>query len=240
MWPVSNLSVSPTPLAHFVMSRQRWLPVAFVGVDAIVKLAAFLFLQPNQPIKQCLICVVLRINYSNLGSAAQSLVRSQGELVLVRSTFFSLFFANALLVLSASGHLKRLAVTIVFICTLIISAVFSGYLPKFGGFSYSTIAATSHVAGTFLWVVIWIISTSTVWRISAFLFAAAGASNSLSLLYPPYHVVDYLWSSPLNHAIGVGVFNIADVLWLFGWPVLGLALLMSVVPSAWYRRRRFQ
>lgn len=92
------------------------------------------------------------------------------------------------------------------------------------------------VAQTFLWLVIWALATSHIWKLGALLFAAAGLSNTLSLAYPPYGIVDYLWSTPLNRLIGMGVFNFADVLWLVTFPIFAAAIIRTLVirllPSA--------
>src|SRR5262249_4275127 len=71
-------------------------------------------------------------------------------------------------------------------------------------------------AQAFLWCVVWVLVSSGLWKVGAVFFAAAGVGNFVSFLYPPYGVVDFMWSSLLNRAIGMGVFNAADVMWLLG------------------------
>ena len=54
--------------------RQARVLLALVSMDALVKILAFNLLPADRPIPQCFVCVVLRVNLLNLGSAAQSLI----------------------------------------------------------------------------------------------------------------------------------------------------------------------
>jgi hypothetical protein len=47
--------------------------------------------------------------------------------------------------------------------------------------------------------------------------------------YPPHGIIDFLWSPFLNRAIGLGVFNLADMFWIAGIVVFFLAATNSVL-----------
>jgi hypothetical protein len=87
--------------------RQAWVVLALVAIDAFVKIAAFRWLPLDEPIRECFLCVALRVNVLNLGSAAQSLMASQGFHVFVTSAVFSGVLALALLIAGTKRPLNR-------------------------------------------------------------------------------------------------------------------------------------
>jgi lipoprotein signal peptidase len=137
----------------------------------------------------------------------------------------------------------QLSVRSVLGCLLLAILVFlgvSGVTTKYSieGLSPSRMATVARLTQTILWIVVWICARSSPWKLGALFFVAAGLSNLLSSAYPPYHVVDYFWSAPLNRATGIGIFNLADVYWLIGLPVLGAALLCMFMPRRFQRANR--
>jgi lipoprotein signal peptidase len=88
------------------------------------------------------------------------------------------------------------------------------------------------VAVTFLLVVCWYVSTSSPWR-PAFLFLAAGAAgNLLSLLLPPFAIVDFLYSKFVTATIGYQVFNVADMYYALGLAVFPAFVIRWIVRQA--------
>jgi lipoprotein signal peptidase len=56
----------------------------------------------------------------------------------------------------------------------------------------------------------------------------------LSLLYPPFRIVDFMFSRVLHSTIGFGIFNFADVCYLAGYVAAAVALAAQIV--TWTRR----
>jgi lipoprotein signal peptidase len=79
-----------------------------------------------------------------------------------------------------------------------------------------------------LWWLVWMTLQRPLWKVGALLFAAAATGNFLSFLYPPFGIVDFIWSPPLHRGIGLGIFNFADILWHFGIIVFVFATLTSL------------
>jgi len=216
--------------------QQAWVLLALVVVDAAVKLGAFHTLPADEPIHECQICVVLRVNRLSLGTAAQSLIASQGFRVLPASAVFCAVLAASLLLAAAKWSLTKRSVAFSLLTASLSGLAFAVLLPSIGNLPSPTTVAASRAGAVTLWLVIWVLSTSPFWKLGALLFSAAGISNLLSFAYSPYRVVDYLWSTPLNGLIGIGVFNVADVFWLLAFPVFAIALIVSTVRSLYSRR----
>ena len=89
-----------------------------------------------------------------------------------------------------------------------------------------------------LWWLVWMTFQRPLWKVGALLFAAAATGNFLSFLYPPFGIVDFIWSPPLHRAIGLGVFNFADILWNFGIVVFAVAMPTSLGSLGLARLRR--
>jgi hypothetical protein len=212
--------------------------LALVAIDALVKIAAFRTLPTEQPIQQCLLCVVLRVNALSIGSAAQSVMASQGFRIFVASGVFSAVLAVAFLIAATRGPLTKRSIALSVFAAMLAGGAFFAFLPSVGRFPSPATVAVARAGATSLWLVIGILATSPIWKVGALLWSAAGISNLLSLAYPPYHVVDYLWSTPLNRLIGIGVFNIADVFWLLGFIVFGIALIVGVVRRLGFGRQQ--
>lgn len=217
--------------------QQAWVLLGLVTTDAVAKIVAFHTLPANAPLHQCLTCVVMRVNPLSLGSAAQSVIASQGFHVLVVSAVFSAVLAALLVALAARARLTKRTVALALLAALLSTGAFAVLSPSVSHVTYgATLAARAGAVS--LWLVIWALTSSPLWKTGALLFSAAGVSNLLSSAYPPYRVVDYLWSTPLNGVIGIGVFNLADVFWLLGFPIFASALIVSAVRPLYSRPRQ--
>jgi len=206
------------------MLPQQKIFIGLVVADAGSKLLAHLLLQPNQEATaSALLDLVLRVNPVGLGSSAQTLLAfSQGysELGFVSCLCFG--FGALLLVLSYRQWLSARTVTLSLIGTLVFVLALAHAFPSIATGGLGSIVVL-RLSQCFLWVVIWTLSTARYWKVGALLFAAAGTGNFLSFLYPPYGVIDFLWSPFFNRAIGLGVFNLADMFWIAGIAVFFLA-----------------
>ena len=222
----AELSASSVQKLPSSASSQAPYLIGLVALDTGIKLAAFASLDANEPIRRCLLCVVLRVNELNLAHATQEIVAAQGLAFLVAGAVFS-FSLSAVLAIAAIKW--GLSLRSVFVCLLIAAVVSSSFSLIYRVDSLPTplAGATSLAANACLWLVIWVYSRS-LWQLGAFFFSVAGVSNSLSAIYPPFRVVDYLWSTPLNEIAGMGVFNLADACWLLAFPVFVSALAVTL------------
>jgi lipoprotein signal peptidase len=210
-------------------AAQAWLLFAFVLIDLTAKMVMFHTLPPDQPIHECVVCLILRANSLNLGSGARQLFAYYGMRPLIASALFAFLLAALLWVAALSSRLTKRSVALSIVVALMCASSLIALLPSSIPLPLFTVAATARAAATILWVTIWALAPSPLWKAGALFFAAAGLSNFVSLALPPFQVVDYLWSSPLYRTIGFGVFNLADLLWLIGSAILAIALLFSIV-----------
>jgi lipoprotein signal peptidase len=218
--------------------RQGWLLLALVTIDATLKIVAFRTLPTGIPTHRCLICVVLRVNSVGLGSAAQSIVASQGLRTPIFSSVFCAVLAVSLVIAAARARLTKRTIGLSLLAALASSLIFTLLFPSIGHLHSPGTIAALRACVVSLWLVIWALSASPFWKAGALLCSAAGISNLLSLAYPPYRIVDYLWSTPLNGLIGLGVFNVADLYGFLALPVFSVALVVSVVRRVYSRRRQ--
>src|SRR5262249_15505808 len=145
--------------------------------------------------------IVLRVNPTGLGSAAQKLFAGSREPNAILFAAFSWIAMGALL--ACLAHMRRLSIVTGLLCGVILvsfTAVASSLIdsPLLSA-KYAVIALRG--AQAFLWCVVWVLVSSGLWKVGAVFFAAAGVGNFVSFLYPPYGVVDFMWSSLLNRAI---------------------------------------
>jgi hypothetical protein len=206
--------------------RQAWLLAAFVAFDALLKVLALHALPLGEPVRACALCFALRINPQNLSSVAQGVVAGHGALLLETGGEFDALLAAALVAMALGGVLTRRRVVLAVIGTLTAAACLAAIFPLRGISPAAAVALRA--AQTMLCLVIWALATSVFWKAGAFLWTVTGISNLLSSYYPPFGIVDYFWSSPLNRLIGMGIFNFADVLWLLAFPVFAIALAGSI------------
>jgi len=210
--------------------RQALVLVLLVSIDAALKLAASLVLASGQPVpEECVLCIVLRVNPLGLGSNVQSILASEGPRPLVMGLIYTVSLATFLVVLAIAGRVTKSWVAAIAISAIIPSLSLPVLFPRLTLLPLTTIAAATRIAQSIFWLVIWALLRSSFWKIGTLLFSAASISNTLSLFYPPYGVVDYLWSSPLHRLIGFGVFNIADIFWLTAFPIFAIALVRAIV-----------
>jgi hypothetical protein len=97
------------------------------------------------------------------------------------------------------------------------------------------IIALRGIGVLFAMAVWWLVPTG-LWRFALTLLAAAGLGNLLSLLYPPFEIVDFMYSKVTASILHYGVFNLADLYIPVGWACLAVAAARSVL--RWLRRSR--
>ena len=79
------------------------------------------------------------------------------------------------------------------------------------------------------WTTALLLTTNRLWKLGFLLLSASAIGNFLSKLYPPFAIVDYLYSAPLSRVTHLGVINLADAMFLLAIPILAL----SAIGSLW-------
>lgn len=205
--------------------------VVLIAIDTITKIIAFSFLPSGKPILPgAVVQLVLRVNSVGLGSSALKIMSfTYAQQSLVLAPIFCFGLGILLLVLSYWGKLSVWTVAICIGALIAVLIAISYVLPVINIIGVDDLVVALRVSQGFLWIVIWMLTSSALWKLGLLLWASAAGGNLLSLIYPPYRIVDFLWSEPLNRAIGYGVFNFADVLWLIAFPIFVLAILRSLM-----------
>ena len=210
-------------------NRKAALLIGLVMLDQFAKVVAYATLPLNQlGDPGGLFRFELAINPTGIGTHARALL-SEAD-VPNPALFGALFNAGMVICLLTLGRLKKLTVWKVLLSCL---ALVCG-LAIVSGFGLLPLVTPEHSvkllrgAQAVLWCVVWFVVDASLWRLGAALFAAAALGNFFSFLYPPYAIVDFMWSSILRRALGLHVFNLADLMWLLGIAIFGVALVVSL------------
>lgn len=205
--------------------------VVLIFIDAATKISAYLLLPhgksllPTAPIQ-----FALRINTLGLGSAAQKMISfGHGLDIFLFTSLFDFCLAAILVVLFYYRKLS-FGIGILYAFLLLLVVLIASYLlPRFDITNIYELALTLRISQCLLWIVIWKVVSPSLWKWGLLFWASAAAGNLLSFFYPPYGVIDFLWSEPIHQIVGFGIFNLADVFWLVGFFFLVLAIMWSVI-----------
>ena len=201
---------------------------ALVIADALSKIMAVLLLPAGAPVRlDAALQLVLSLNDLGIGSWARTLAdRSDGfEWDLPKAVaLFAL--AGGVLLVRRFPHRRStffwfLVAIAIFALTSAVSVVLAEVAPSV---SHRTAVLLTRAGQSVLWLTLWGISAAGVWRHACALMAASALGNFLSLGYPPYAIVDFVYSAVTRRIFGLGVFNLADVFHLIGLALLGVAI----------------
>lgn len=226
---------------HFVSARVRpVIPLTMlVALDAFIKIAAYLFIKPHQIIGSSTnLQLMLRVNRTGVGSWGQSLYSGASALVYWRGAFAALAVAATLV---AVRQTRRGALFVVFACFgASVAGSFGADLLSAPLGELSDSIAVTCMRGTqaAFWITAWSLTKSRPWKLGFLLVSASAVGNFLSRLYPPFSVVDYLYSAPLSRVTHMGVINLADAMFLLALPILTFSAVRSLWGHAQLRHSR--
>jgi hypothetical protein len=210
-------------------SRKVSLLIDLIALDLIAKVSAYLLLPLNQPGDASdLFHFELAINPTGLGTTARALLADASR---QNPIFFGALFCTGIAICLLT--LKRLQ-KLTFWRVILSGIAIVGVLALASGFKLLPAVTPEHsvkllrASQAVLWCVVSLLVSSTFWELGAIFFAAAAVGNFLSFLYPPYAIVDFMWSSILRRTLGTQVFNLADLMWLAGIACFCWALLLMV------------
>jgi lipoprotein signal peptidase len=209
--------------------------ISLVAIDTVSKLMAFSFLPPNQiPNPSAVLQLVLTVNYVGIGTYGKNVIASGGNNMASLAPIFTLLLGVFLLIVGYWRRLSSVAVAFCIGMALLVSFIVLLVLP-----SSTQVFANSilplRAAQCFLWIVIWILVSHKIWKLGALLFVSAAIGNFLSSFYPPYYIVDFIWSAPFSRLTGMGIFNFADTFWDVGVIVFLFAFVFSI--AGFFRKR---
>jgi len=201
---------------------------ALVIADALSKITAVLLLPAGEPVRrEAALQLVLSLNDLGLGSWARTLADRNDEFEWDLPKAVALFaLAGAVLFVRRFPHRRStrfwfLVAVAIFALTSAVSVVLAEITPSV---SHRTAVLLTRAGQSALWLTLWGISAAGVWRHACALMAASALGNFLSLCYPPYAIVDFVYSAVTRRVFGLGVFNLADVFHLIGLALLGVAI----------------
>jgi hypothetical protein len=203
-----------------------------VLLDAVVKVLAYsvlpLDVAVNLPVGGLLI---LQINELGLGSWGRGAF--QADLAVWQGAFSTVAIGVVLLT-TASRRIGLGALVGYCVGASVGGAVLaSGLGDLLIGLGHNLAVFAMRGGQALMWTAIWSRS-SHPWRLGCLLGAAAAVGNFLSLVYPPFKVIDFFYSTWLSEITGMGVVNLADVFYLMVLP----AFASGIAEWLWRRARR--
>ena len=220
--------VQPGAAGESRLRSQVWVLLALVIADVVSKAMAFRLLSSDSGIDpDAAIQWELTINPVGLGGAGRRLAADHGaNLVLVGAVLCAeIACALAVLVRTRRLTVRNLAIAAAALAASI--PVVTRLVAVVDAPPHMSVVLLRGMQGV-LWWTVWMALQRPLWKSGALLFAAAATGNFLSFLYPPFGIVDFIWSAPLHRAIGLGIFNFADILWYSGIVVFVVATLAGL------------
>jgi hypothetical protein len=212
------------------------LLILLVAIDLIAKIAAFAFLPEAAPIdREASFQLVLSVNTSGLGTKARELMRDDTVHGFAATSMAFLALGLALVAVRGRpwGTWRKISFCAgAFGLWVVIGALLE---PQFARLPDAASLAIIRGALTLFTLAVWVVVPRGLWKLALTLAAAGAVGNLLSSVYPPFHVVDFMYSALANRVLGLGVFNFADLCIEAGRVCLVIALLDSIV--RWLRRR---
>lgn len=207
-------------------ARAAALLVALVAFDALTKVTALLVLPTREPVHDgALFQLVLRVNKTGVGSFGRLLLHGRQIQTMLPASFAYIALSTAMVVVRRRELRSWLEVAV---CAGVFFAVFAvgqALLPHLLHWPAGVALLLMRLSLASLWITVWALVSSRWFKLGLLFFAASATGNLLSLLLPPSAVVDFVYSAPVSHVFGLGVFNVADALFLLGEMLLVLAAL---------------
>jgi len=213
----------------------------FIGIllccDFASKILAFLFLASNVSVQMdSLFQFALRVNRDGFGSKLHETSLSEQAPIFIRTALAYLGLSAAILATKSWRPGRR-----ILLCGATFGLIFfAGTL--FDGAFHSLDIRTAGIfvrgSTSLFWFSIFISVSSIAWKLSASLLLVHQLGNFLSFLYPPFGIIDFIYSSPFWRTFHLGIFNFADLYGLLGKACLIVAVTASVFAFVVRKRGR--
>jgi lipoprotein signal peptidase len=218
------------------MNSARLL-VLLVVLDFASKMVALWFLPEGGTIEEgALFQLVLSRNESGIGTWGKAVLSYSSLPEALAGAFAYTGLSVALVTLQDWQRRKRRNV-LVCVGAFVLSQTLGTFLISALGSPPAAVSvALIRGAGVLLVLTVWRLVPRGLWRHALTLLAAAALGNFLSLLYPPFRIIDFMYSHLTYLAFRYAVFNVADLYIPVGWACLAIAAARAVVRS--FRRGR--
>lgn len=195
--------------------QRRFLALVFVLIlaDLLTKIAAYLCLSLGHEIPLCRsVSLYLTVNELGLGSRYRKLF-GENQTFQILGSVVSIVMAPCFVLLhGCRWRLWLKVVTAVLIAAAMIHAArFISSLWHLVNLNSWSVQVFQRMASLPPAIVLFALSGSRYFRFTWGLGLACNIGNALSLFYPPFRVVDFIYIKPASDGLGIGVFNFADV-----------------------------
>jgi lipoprotein signal peptidase len=210
------------------IEKPYWL-IALVALDLATKALAFLFLQADQEVRSdAAIQFVLRVNRLGLGTWGRALLPPETAYKIVPAAFAYIALAALLIAARKKGWRRGRAILLCTLGFVFTYYCFAAVASSFQSWPHFLVLLMLRGSGAILLITAWALLLPGRWKLAFLLLSASAAGNFLSLLYPPFGIVDFVYSSVFQRVLHFGVFNLADVFYLGGVAMLIVALFASL------------
>ena len=211
------------------MTDLRFL-VLLVAVDCASKLVALALLPEGHLVDHSAIFqFVLDRNEMGIGTWGKAAMRYSSPDRAVAGAFGYVGLTVGLIALRhwRQGRWRKVAVCVAaFALPAAIGMVVASSLANL---PHSVNIVVLRGAGVLFTVAVWWLVPKGLWKFALTLLAAGALGNFLSLLYPPFQIVDFMYSSVAALTLRYGVFNVADLYIPVGWACLAIAAGRGIV-----------
>src|SRR6266567_5878202 len=213
------------------MTSSRLLALLVV-LDVATKIAALWLLPDGRRVDHdALFQFVLSRNVSGIGTWGKAAM-SYSSLSETAGGAFGYVGLSIALITTSDWTRRRWRNALVCVAAFALPATLGVALaPALSQLPHRTIVVVLRGAGVLFVLTVWRLVPNGLWKWALTLLAAAALGNFLSLLFPPFQIIDFMYSSMADLTFRYGVFNVADLYIPVGWALLAIAACRAVVRS---------
>lgn len=225
-----------------IVATVRMHPVLFLLLllDVATKLLAYLLLPLNQSVGSPLTGLIFHLTLNDYSINTQFANLSENTSLAIALACSWCIEAGTIFALSKTAYSKRrkLGTGILSAVVLLIATVVFASIVHLRSIHTYGLSLFVFVADLLLLVSILRLFKSRYLQTAFAFIVAAVAGNTLSLLYPPFHVVDFLYSPIAHDALHLGIFNLSDLYYYPGFVMLAASPIVVLFRRVGNRNRQ--
>jgi lipoprotein signal peptidase len=205
------------------------LVLILVLIDLASKLLAYWLLPLGKQIPTMLgdVALILTLNKEGIGTQARGIINGNDALTIALGCAWWVE-AIIIVLIAKSKYRKAAKIRLGLLAAVALSIGCAGVSKTVhwhSGQPYllCVLLRTGNVA---LVIVLFRLFESAYFRACFGFFLAAAAGNALSLFYPPFRIIDFIYSDWIHSVLRLGIFNLAD---LYYYPVYVMLALSPIV-----------